>query len=46
MLSHRIVVLEKGGIISDMTPEGQIPRVYGGDTAQKRRMLDTILQNA
>lgn len=45
MISHRIVVMEKGEIISDVTTEGEVPRAYGTDSAQKQRMLATILQN-
>ena len=46
MLSHRIVVMDKGKIVFDIRPEGQIPRPYGSDMQQKRKMLDKILIDA
>ena len=46
MLSHRIVVMDKGKIVLDIRPEGQIPRPYGSDMQQKRMMLEKILIDA
>ena len=43
MLSHRIIVLDDGKIIEDESLEGDIPRKYGANIAQKQRLLQSLL---
>lgn len=43
MLSHRIIVLDSGKIIEDVSVEGNIPRKYGVNISQKQRLLQSLL---
>ncbi|MBQ9728437.1 MAG: ABC transporter ATP-binding protein [Clostridia bacterium] len=46
MLAHRIVVLKDGKIAADVTlKEGELPRVYGEESAQKAEILRALLES-
>lgn len=43
ILSHKIILLSKGGATKEFLPEGEIPRVFGQSTQMKDEILRNIL---
>lgn len=43
MLAHRIVVLRKGKIVLDLEMDGELPRGYAENAAEREKILKTLL---